>query len=85
MARFTSNTTFDAPPVEEPKMRLPLVWIEPLPVQHRDHVMPAHRIHTVHLSIADQAVELRGSAKDFAVFARTMTQIAERLAAGEEA
>ena len=83
MARNT--TASDAPRQEEPKMRLPLVWIEPLPPQHRDEVMPTHHIHTVRLSIADQAVELRGSAKDFAVFARTMTQIAERLAAREEA
>ena len=68
-----------------PKMKLPLVWIEPLPQQYRDQVMPAHRIHTVRLSIAGESVELQGSAKDFAIFARTMTQIAERLAAGEDA
>ena len=64
------------------KMRLPLVWIEPLPLQYRDQVTPPH---TVRLSIADEGVELQGSAKDFTIFARTMTQIAERLAASEDA
>ena len=85
MARTTKNTESDVPPVEGPKMKLPLVWIEPLPLQHRDQVTHAPRTHTVRLSIADQDVELRGSAKDFAVFARTMTQIAERLATSEDA
>ena len=85
MARTTSNTESDVPPVEEPKMKLPLVWIEPLPLQHRDQVTHAPHTHTVRLSIAGKNVEIQGSAKDFAVFARTMTQIAERLAAREEA
>ena len=82
MARTTKNTEPDAP-VEE--MKLPLVWIEPLPLQYRDQVTHAHRLHTVRLSIAGEGVELLGSAKDFAIFARTMTQIAERLAASEDA
>ena len=85
MARNTNNTESDVPPVEEPKMKLPLVWIEPLPLQHRDQVTHAHCTHTVRLSIADKGVELQGSAKDFTIFARTMTQIAERLAASEDA
>ena len=68
-----------------PKLKLPLVWIEPLPLQYRDQEMHAHRIHTVRLSIAQEGVELVGSAKDFAIFARTMTQIAQRLAASEDA
>ena len=84
MACTTINTESDVPPVEEPKMKLPLIWIEPLPLQHRDQVMHAHRTHTVRLSIADEGVELLGSAKDFAIFARTMTQIAEQLAASED-
>ena len=81
----TTNIVFDVPPVEEPKMKLPLVWIEPLPLQHRDQVTHAPRTHTVRLSIAGKDVELQGSAKDFAIFARTMTQIAERLATREDA
>ena len=81
----TTNIVFDVPTVEEPKMKLPLVWIEPLPLQHRDQVTHAPRTHTVRLSIAGKDVELQGSAKDFAIFARTMTQIAERLAASEDA
>ena len=81
----TTNIVFDGPPVEEPKMKLPLVWIEPLPLQHRDQVTHAPRTHTVRLSIAGKNVELQGSAKDFAIFARTMTQIAERLAARGDA
>ena len=85
MARTTNNTESDVPPVEELTMKLLHVWIDPLPLQHRDQVTHAHRSYTVRLSIADEAVELQGSAKDFAVFARTMTQIAERLAAREEA
>ena len=85
MARTTKNTESDVPPVEEPKMKLPLVWIEPLPLQHRDQVTHAPRTHTVRLSIAGKDVELQGSAKDFAIFARTMTQIAERLATREDA
>ena len=66
-------------------MKQPLVWIEPLPLQHRDQVTHAPRTHTVRLSIAGEGVELQGSAKDFAIFARTMTQIAERLVASEDA
>ena len=81
----TTNIVFDVPTVEEPKMKLPLVWIEPLPLQHRDQVTHAPRTHTVRLSIVGKDVEIQGSAKDFAVFARTMTQIAERLAASEGA
>ena len=81
----TTNIVFDVPTVEEPKMKLPLVWIEPLPLQHRDQVTHAPRTHTVRLSIAGKDVELQGSAKDFAIFARTMTQIAERLATREDA
>ena len=67
------------------KMKLPYVWIDPLPLQYRDQVTHAHRTHTVRLFIAGEGVELLGSAKDFAIFARTMAQIAKRLAASEDA
>ena len=74
MARTTKGNKPNTPPVEEPKLLR--VSIEP---------QPLHCSHTVRLSIAGESVELQGSAKDFAIFARTMTQIAERLAAGEDA
>ena len=85
MARTTKHTESDVPPVAEPRRQLPLVWNEPLPLQHRDQVTHAPRTHTVWLSIAGKNVEIQGSAKDFAIFARTMTQIAERLATREDA
>ena len=70
-------------------MRLPLVWIEPLPPQYRDEVMPAHRIHTVRLSIADQAVEVQGlkllvarlDGADIAALRETMDKLKDRLRA----